>query len=82
MEIREVPAGERAPDHTDRVIINVLPSGKAGFSGIYQAGDVEAHTVTQNDFDTEEDAYQAALEWAEARRIELLYVERPDVSKP
>ena len=78
MEIKDVPNGERAPDHTDRVAIHVLPSGKAGFSGIYQAGDVEAHTVTQNQFQSEEDAYQAALAWAEDRRIDVLYVERPD----
>ena len=82
MEIRELSTGERAPDHSDRVTINVLPSGKAGFSGIYQAGNVEAHTISQNNFDTEDDAYRAALEWAEARRIKLLHVERPDISKP
>lgn len=81
MEIRQLSSDERAPDHSDRVIVNVLPSGKAGFSGIYQAGDVEAHTVSQNNFDTEDDAYRAALEWAESRRIKVLYVERPDVSK-
>ena len=81
MEIREVPSGERAPDDSDRVIINVLPSGKAGFSGVYQAGNVEAHTISQNNFDTEDEAFCAALERAEARRIKLLYVERPDVSK-
>jgi hypothetical protein len=78
MDVRELPPGEHAPDNSDRVTINVLPSGKAGFSGIYQAGTVTAHTVQVDEFPTEADAYDAAIQWAEDRRIETLYVERPD----
>ena len=78
MYVHQLPPGEKAPDHSDRVIINSLPSGKFGFSGIYQSGDVEAHTVTANDFDTEEEALNAALSWAEPKQIDTLYVEHPD----
>lgn len=78
MEIICLEPGQKAPDPSDRVTVSVEPSGKAGFEGIFQAGTVEAVTVYQADYDSEEDAYQAAIRWAEAKRIETLYVERPD----
>lgn len=78
MEVRELVRGERAPDDSNCVTINVLPSGQAGFAGTYQAGDVEAHAIHRNDFPSEADAREAALQWARERRINLLYVERPD----
>jgi len=78
VEIHETGPGAHAPDDSDRVVINVLPSGKAGFSGIYQAGTVTAHTVSMNNFESEEEAFQAAIIWAQERRINVLYVERPD----
>ncbi len=77
MEVRELKSGEEAPDDSDRVTINVLPSGKAGFSGIYRAGAVEAHSIHANDFPTEADALEAALQWARERNVEVLYVQRP-----
>lgn len=78
MDVRELGPGERAPDDSDRVTINILPSGKAGFTGVYQAGNVDAHAIHGNDFPTESEALQAALQWAEDRHISVLYVERPD----
>lgn len=81
MEIRQLSAGEQPPENSDSVTINVLPDGRAGFSGVYQAGTVTAHTVSRNNFDSEDEAVKAALEWAEAKKINTLYLrlDRPSV---
>lgn len=78
MEVRELPRGERASDDTDRATINVLPSGKAGFTLVWQAGTVTAHVLQGNDFPDESAAFEAAKRAAEERNIEVLHVERPD----
>ncbi|HEX6376900.1 MAG TPA: hypothetical protein VFZ91_14405 [Allosphingosinicella sp.] len=77
MDVRELPPGEAAPEGSDRVTINVLPNGKAGFTSTHQAGSVQAHGIHENIFPTEAAAIEAALRWAEECRIEVLYVERP-----
>ena len=76
MNVHELPAGEHGPEHSDRVQINVLASGKAGFTGVRQMGNVTAHSVSPNSFDTEDEALAAALAWAEENNVKELYVER------
>jgi hypothetical protein len=51
-------------------------SGKASFMGIRMSGRVAAHTISPEDFDSQEKALEAALEWAEDNGVEVLYVER------
>lgn len=68
MEVRELPRGEEAPEDSDRVTINVLPSGKAGFSGIVRQGGVTAHFLHHDDFTSESDALAGAVRWAEDRQ--------------
>lgn len=74
MEIRQLSTGERPPQNSDSVTINVLPNGKAGFSGVYLAGTVTAHTISRNNFASEDEALKAALEWAEAKKISILHL--------
>jgi hypothetical protein len=76
MDVCELPAGEAAPDGSDRVTINVLPNGKAGFTSTRQTGSVQAHAIHENVFPTEAAAFEAAVRWAQECRIEVLYVER------
>ena len=78
MEIRHLTAGKSAPEDADRVTINTLPSGKAGFSGVVLTGSVSANFVHANDFDTPEDAEREAIAIAAARGATLLYVEHPE----
>ena len=76
MEVRELAPGQRGPEGSDRVTINALESGKSGFTGIRKMGNVNAHAVSPNSFDTEDDALTAALIWAEENGVEVLFVER------
>lgn len=77
MDVHKLPLGENAPEGSDRVTINVLPNGKAGFTSTRQAGSVQAHGIHENVFPTEAAAIEAAVRWAQECRIEVLYVERP-----
>jgi hypothetical protein len=76
MDVFELPRGERAPDDSDRAVINVLRNGKAGFTIVWQAGSVQAHVIHGNELPTEADAVDAALREARARNIKFLYIER------
>ena len=78
MDVHELNPGDRAPDGSDYVTLNVLESGKIGFTGTRRMGDVDAHTVSPNSFATEDEALAAALEWGEETGIATLYVERPN----
>lgn len=78
MEVHELSPGDHAPEGCDRVTINKLANGKAGFTGIRKMGNVNAHSISPNSFENEDDALAAALSWAEDTGIEILYVERPN----
>jgi hypothetical protein len=54
MEVRDVPRGDAAPDGTDRITINTFGDGRFGFTGRCKLGDVTAHTVSPNMFDSED----------------------------
>lgn len=78
MEVHELAPGEHGPEDSDRVTINVLANGKAGFTGKRKIGNVTSHAVSPNSFDTEEEALAAAVDWAQETGVEVLYVERPN----
>jgi len=77
MEVHHLAAGEHAPEDCDHVTINILRSGKSGFTGVRKMGNVNSHTVSPNSFDSEDEAVAAALIWAEENDVKILYVERP-----
>ena len=77
MEVRQLARGEKAPEGSDYITLNVLESGKSGFTGTRRTGNVDAHSVSPNSFGSEEEALDAALQWAEENGLKVLYVERP-----
>lgn len=77
MEVHKLAPGEHAPEDSDRVTINLLANGKAGFTGVRKMGNVNAHAVSPNSFQSADEALAAGVVWAEENGIEILYIERP-----
>lgn len=76
MEVRHLPAGERAPLDSDRIVLNVRSSGETAFIAVRKMDKANAHMVSPNTFESEELALAAALDWASENGVELVYVER------
>lgn len=80
MELLELPRGEEGPENSDRVrLTRTIEDGRYSFMGLRLKGVVTDHTVWAESFDTEEEAFTAALVWAEGEGVEELYIERPEV---
>jgi hypothetical protein len=81
MEIVRLKPGERAPDDSDRVTVNSLPSGKHGFTGVTATREERPAAVyagSENALPSYNEAEEAGIAWAEQHEIAILYVERPD----
>lgn len=81
MKIVRLKPGERAPDDSDRITINSLPSGKHGVSGVTATRETRpaaVYMVTENAVASDSDAEAAGIRWAMQHPIDILYVERPD----
>jgi len=77
MDIQYVPNGEIAPENAHKITIH-LTEWQGGIYGIGFNRVGHNHFVHANDFDTPEQAEQAALKRAEERGAKLIHVERPD----
>lgn len=81
MKIIRLKPGERAPEDSDRIVINSLPSGKHGVSGVTatrEARPASIHMVAENGMTSDGEAEAAGIRWAMQHPIDVLYVERPD----
>ncbi|MEA3052780.1 MAG: hypothetical protein QOG72_1683 [Sphingomonadales bacterium] len=80
MKIIRLKPGERAPDESDRIVINALPTGRYGASGITATRErrpAAVCMVTENSLASDGEAEAAGIRWAAQHPIEVLYVERP-----
>ena len=79
MDIKELPAGQPAPDNQDRIILNELPSGLFRFDGVASVpGGATYNFSDHNEFASFDDAKQAGLDWARERGVRYLFVEKPN----
>ncbi|HEX8573066.1 MAG TPA: hypothetical protein VF759_09970 [Allosphingosinicella sp.] len=80
MKIVRLKPGERAPDDSDRIIVNSLPNGRHGVTGVTanRRSRPEAVTmITPNALASDGEAEAAGIRWAMQHPIDVLYVERP-----
>lgn len=79
MKIVRLKPGERAPDHTDRIVIDLHRDGRYGVSGIATTrdGDAGVFTIAENTFPSVSEAEAAGIRWAMRQPISVLHVERP-----
>lgn len=79
MKIIRLEPGERAPDDSDRIVINALPSGRYGVSGITATRErrpAAVCMVTENSLPSDGEAEAAGIRWAAQHPIDVLYIER------
>lgn len=80
MRIVRLKPGERAPEDSDYIVINSLPNGRHGVSGVTSTRGLrpEAVTmVTRNALATDGEAEAAGIRWGMEQGIGVLYVVRP-----
>jgi hypothetical protein len=79
MDIEYLSATTFVDQASDRVVINRLPNGRAGFTGTIVASDRQSvFSFTENASATTEEATEAAIAWAAQQGVRLLYILQPN----
>jgi hypothetical protein len=75
MKIIRLNPGDRAPEDADRVRINLLPNGKAGWDGAIGYSNEALFGLSENYERSAADAEAEAIEWARRNGAEELFIE-------